>query len=73
MGRSSELAKYCGLESEIGTPQPVTSSSHIASVHFHTDESVSGTSAQGVSGFMLTWSETQGRVRAMVFESLIIE
>ena len=60
MGRSSELAMYCGLESETGTPQPVTSSSHIASVHFHTDESVAGTSTTGISGFMLTWAQVAG-------------
>ena len=63
MGRSSELAMYCGLESETGTPQPVTSSSHVASVHFHTDESISGTSSQGISGFMLTWAEVQGNIQ----------
>ena len=62
MGGSSELAMYCGLESETGTPQPVTSSSHVASVHFHTDESIAGASTQGVSGFILTWAQVQGNI-----------
>ena len=60
MGRSSELAMYCGLGTETGSPEPVTSSGHIASVHFHTDYSISGTPAAGVHGFMITWSEVQG-------------
>ena len=60
MARSSELAMYCGLGTETGSPQPVTSSGHIASVHFHTDYSISGTPAAGVHGFMITWSEVQG-------------
>ena len=63
MGRSSELAMYCGLDSETGVPQPITSSSHVASVHFHTDESISGRSDQGISGFMLTWAQVQGELK----------
>ena len=60
VGPSNELAMYCGLDSESGLPEPITSSSHIASVHFHTDYSVAGRSSEGVSGFMITWSQVQG-------------
>ena len=63
MGRSSELAMYCGLDSETGVPQPITSSSHVASVYFHTDESISGRSDQGISGYMLTWAQVQGELK----------
>ena len=57
---------FCGRESEASTPQPVTSSSHVASVHFHTDESIQSGSAQGVSGFMLTWAEVQGWLKTLI-------
>ena len=70
MGRSSELAMYCGLDSETGVPQPITSSSHVASVHFHTDESISGRSDQGISGFMLTWAQVQGKFKNLYDEQM---
>ena len=71
MGPSNELAMYCGLDSETGIPEPITSSSHIASAHFHTDYSVAGSSS-GSSGFMITWSQVQGRLYSMLFRVVVL-
>ena len=71
VGPSNELAMYCGLDSEVGIPEPITSSSHVASVHFHTDYSVAGSSSTGVSGFLITWSQVQGSFNSAAKKFLI--
>ena len=50
-GVRRELGRYCSSDVQ---PSPLTSSSYIASLLFHTDDSESD------SGFLLTWAEAPG-------------
>ena len=51
------LGRYCNTSS----PAPVTSSSYVATIHFHSDGSLSDT------GFLITWTSVPGKILSTTY------